>query len=252
VAFQVTFKNFRTLVSMNQSVATELCASSVESLLMASKYRVTRIELCQDLDQGGLTPSPGLFEISKELGIETHVLIRPRAGGFCYSKDEKKVMLRDVAYFSRNGASGITIGGLKENFEIDMLFLKEIRTLTGNLHLTFHRAVDESIDWARSLDQLIELKFNRVLTSGFSSNVDLGLPILRQMVAHVQDRIEIMPGGGVNSNNIKRLIQETRARSIHFSGTSKVLLDEDSSFSETILRVDEKKVKRIMETIYSV
>ncbi|MBM3160826.1 MAG: copper homeostasis protein CutC, partial [Bacteroidetes bacterium] len=61
---------------MNQSVATELCASSVESLLMASKYRVTRIELCQDLDQGGLTPSPGLFEISKELGIETHVLIR--------------------------------------------------------------------------------------------------------------------------------------------------------------------------------
>ncbi len=234
---------------MKNSISVELCASSVESLLLASKYKVTRIELCQDLDQGGLTPSPGLFQLARELKLETHVLIRPRAGGFFYSSDEKKVMIRDVAYFSANGASGITIGGLKENFELDISFLKEIRSLTGKLHLTFHRAVDESIEWKRSLDELIELKFNRILTSGFSSNVDSGFPILKQMVAYAKDRIEIMPGGGVNSNNAKRLVEEAKVNSLHFSGTLKVLLDEESAFSETILRVDEKKVRRMMETI---
>ncbi|MFM7757388.1 MAG: copper homeostasis protein CutC, partial [Crocinitomicaceae bacterium] len=76
---------------MKKPISVELCASSVESLLLASKYKVSRIELCQDLDQGGLTPSPGLFQLAKELKLETHVLIRPRAGGFCYSSDEKKV-----------------------------------------------------------------------------------------------------------------------------------------------------------------
>ncbi len=234
---------------MKNSISIELCASSVESLLLASKYKVSRIELCQDLDQGGLTPSPGLFQLAKELNLKTHVLIRPRAGGFCYSSDEKKVMIRDVAYFSANGASGITIGGLKENFELDITFLKEIRSLTGELHLTFHRAVDESIEWKRSLDELIDLKFNRILTSGFSSNVDSGFPILKQMVAYAKDRIEIMPGGGVNSNNAKRLVEEAKVNCLHFSGTVKVLLDEESAFSETILRVDEKRVKRLMETI---
>ena len=234
---------------MKNSISVELCASSVESLLLAAKYKVSRIELCQDLDQGGLTPSPGLFQLAKELKLETHVLIRPRAGGFCYSSDEKKVMIRDVAYFSANGASGITIGGLKENFELDISFLKEIKSQTGKLHLTFHRAVDESIEWKRSLDELIELKFNRILTSGFSSNVDSGFQILKQMVAYAKDRIEIMPGGGVNSNNAKRLVEEAKVKSLHFSGTVKVLLDEESAFSETILRVDEKRVKRLMEMI---
>ena len=234
---------------MRNSISVELCASSVESLLLAAKYKVSRIELCQDLDQGGLTPSPGLFQLAKELKLETHVLIRPRAGGFCYSSDEKKVMIRDVAYFSANGASGITIGGLKENFELDLPFLKELRSLVGDLPLTFHRAIDESIEWKRSLDELIELKFNRILTSGFSSNVDSGFQILKQMVAYAKDRIEIMPGGGVNINNVKRLLEEALANSIHFSGTTNVLLDEESAFSETILRVDEKKVRRMMETI---
>ena len=234
---------------MKNSISVELCVSSVESLLLASKYKVSRIELCQDLDQGGLTPSPGLFQLAKELKLETHVLIRPRAGGFCYSSDEKKVMIRDVAYFGTNGASGITIGGLKDNFELDIPFLKEIRSLTGDLHLTFHRAIDESIEWKRSLDELIELNFNRILTSGFSSNVDSGFQILKQMVAYAKDRIEIMPGGGVNSNNAKRLVEEAKVNNLHFSGTVKVLLDEESSFSETILRVDEKKVRRLIETI---
>jgi copper homeostasis protein len=130
-----------------------------------------------------------------------------------------------------------------------MPFLKELRSHVGDLQLTFHRAIDESIEWKRSLDELIELKFNRILTSGFSSNVDSGFQILKQMVAYAKDRIEIMPGGGVNINNVKRLLEEAMATSIHFSGTTNVLLDEDSAFSETILRVDEKKVRRMMETI---
>ena len=234
---------------MSRSIAVELCASSVESLSIAAKYDVTRIELCQDLDQGGLTPSPGLFQFAKDLQLETHVLIRPRAGGFSYTLEEKKVMLDDVKFFKENGATGITIGALKENFELDLEFLTRVKEQAGNLHLTFHRAVDESIEWRRSLEELIDLSFHRVLTSGFSSNVDNGFHILQQMIAWSSSRIEIMPGGGVNTNNVQRLIQDAKVRSIHFSGTSKVLLDEESAFSETILRVEEKKVKRLLDKI---
>jgi copper homeostasis protein len=236
---------------MTNSIAVELCASSVESLLIAATIGVTRVELCQDLDQGGLTPSPGLFQLAKDLGVETHVLIRPRAGGFCYSVDEKKVMLNDVSYFRENGAAGITIGALQENFELDGLFLKEVKSISGIMPLTFHRAIDESIDWKRSMDELMELGYHRILSSGFCSNVDAGFPMLKQMISFAKGIIEVMPGGGVNINNVRRLITEANATSIHFSGTTKVLLDEESAFSETILRVDEKKVKRLMEVIRS-
>ena len=121
--------------------------------------------------------------------------------------------------------------------------------LAPELDWTFHRAFDESLDWKRSLDVLMELGFKRVLTSGFASNVEIGLPILTQMSHYANGRIQIMAGGGVNAGNIGKLSQIPGIAAVHFSATQKELLDEDSAFSETILKVSEPRLQRILAAI---
>jgi copper homeostasis protein len=231
------------------SIKIELCAASIEAIEIAKKLNIDRIELCQDLEQGGLTPSAGMIQYAISKEIETHVLIRPRAGGFNYSDLELEVILNDIQISKQLGAKGIVVGVLQDNFELDILKLQRIKAVSGELELTFHRAFDESMDWRKSMDALIELGFNRILTSGFASNVEIGMDILKQMTAYSKDRIEIMPGGGVSAANVNKLISYTLPAGIHFSGTTKQILDEDSHFSETVLVVDEKRVKRILENI---
>ena len=230
-------------------VELELCAASLEALQLAKTYAFTRIELCQNLEQGGLTPSAGLIETALALGLHTHVLIRPRAGGFHYNAAEMELIKRDIAYCARIGVQGVVVGLLQANFEIDKAQLQELLQMAPQLDWTFHRAFDESVDWKRSLDILISLGFKRVLTSGFASNVELGMPILAQMSQYANGRIEIMAGGGVNAGNIHKLAQIEQLAAIHFSATQKELLDEDSAFSETILKVNENRLKRILASI---
>jgi copper homeostasis protein len=231
------------------SIQIELCAASIEAILLAKELDINRIELCQDLEQGGLTPSAGLIEFALSQNLETHVLIRPRAGGFSYSESELQVMLNDISFAKKIGVNGVVVGVLKSNFEIDIEALKKIKDVSGDLVVTFHRAFDETIDWKKSMNQLVELGFHRILTSGFATNVEMGFPNLKQMVKFAENRIEIMPGGGVNAANINKILHEINPNSIHFSGTIKAILDEDSLFSETILKVDVKRVKRLVEFI---
>ena len=233
------------------SIKIELCAASIEAIEIARKLNIDRIELCQDLEQGGLTPSAGLIQYAISKGIETHVLIRPRAGGFHYSEMELEVILNDILIAKKLGAKGIVVGVLQANFELDIAALQKIKAVSEGLELTFHRAFDESIDWKKSIDALVELGFNRILTSGFASNIEIGMGILKQMTAYAKDRIEIMPGGGVSAANINKLISYIQPSGVHFSGTTKQILDKDSHFSETILRVDEKRVRRILESLKS-
>ncbi len=227
----------------------ELCAASVEALTLAKTHGFDRIELCQNLEQGGLTPSAGLIGQALNLGLETHVLIRPRAGGFHYEQAEIEVIQREIEFCKNLGVQGVVVGLLKSNFELDKSLLQDLMQLAPELDWTFHRAFDESLDWKRSLDVLMELGFKRVLTSGFASNVEIGLPILLQMCEYANGRIEIMAGGGVNAGNIAKLAQIPNIAAVHFSATQKELLDEDSAFSETILKVSETRLKRILSAI---
>ncbi len=231
------------------SIKIELCAASIEAIEIARKLNIDRIELCQDLEQGGLTPSAGMIQYAISKEIETHVLIRPRAGGFNYSEMELEVILNDILIAKKLGAKGIVVGVLQANFELDILALQKIKAGSEGLELTFHRAFDESIDWKKSIDALVELGFTRILTSGFASNVEIGMDILKQMTEYAKDRIEIMPGGGVSAANVNKLISYILPAGIHFSGTTKQILDEDSNFSETILKVDKNKVKRILDMV---
>ena len=227
----------------------ELCSASQEAIQIASNLQIDRIELCQNLDQGGLTPSAGMIKYAKDLGLETHVLIRPRAGGFHYSDEEIKLILNDVQFCKDFGVDGIVVGFLQPNFEIDTHAIEQINSIRGDLKLTFHRAFDDTIEWRRSLDKLISCGVDRILTSGFASNVEIGLANLIEMTNYANGRIEIMPGGGVNAGNILKIKRELEPESIHFSGTIKVLMDEDSAFSETLLKADANRIAKLCDLI---
>jgi len=227
----------------------ELCAASQEAIQIASNLQIDRIELCQNLDQGGLTPSAGMIKYAKDLGLETHVLIRPRAGGFHYSDEEVKLILNDVQFCKDFGVDGIVVGFLQPNFEIDQIAIERVNEIRGELKLTFHRAFDDSIEWKRSLGKLISCGVDRILTSGFASNVDIGLPNLIEMTNYANGRIEIMPGGGVNASNILKIKREVDPKSIHFSGTIKVLMDEESAFSESLLKADVSRITKLCDLI---
>lgn len=224
----------------------ELCAASLEAIRLAKEFNFDRIELCQNLDQGGITPSYGMIEYAIAYGIDTHVLIRPRPGGFTYSEDEAEVMLRDILNCKEMGAKGIVIGVLTESGEIDREILMVFMEKAKGMEVTFHRAFDDCFDWKKSMDILIECKVNRILSSGLARNVEIGMPILQEMMAYSSGRIEIMTGGGVNAANIGRLHKELAPDAIHFSGTVKFQQDEDSLFSESVLRVDKARVQRIL------
>lgn len=227
----------------------ELCAASLAAIHLAKRFNFDRIELCQNLEQGGITPSYGMIEYAIAFGIETHVLIRPRPGGFFYSEDEQEIMLREIINCKEMGARGIVIGALTETGSIDEEFLKKVMLKASGMEVTFHRAFDDSYDWKKSLNVLIQYKVKRVLTSGLARNVELGLPVLKEMKKYSAGNIQIMIGGGVSAANALRLVNEINPDALHFSGTVKMQLDEESLFSETILKVDEARVNRILSTL---
>lgn len=229
----------------------ELCAASLEAIRIAKEFEFSRIELCQNLEQGGITPSIGMIEYAIAYGIETHVLIRPRPGGFTYNDEEKEVIIRDILACRSIGVNGIVFGATINN-EIDKEIVKEIVSKCEGMQFTFHRAFDDCVDWKKSMDTLVEMKVNRILSSGLSGTVDKGFEILKRMVQYAEGRIEIMPGGGVSASNISRIANEIKPSAIHFSGTIKKFQDEDSLFSEECLQVDKERVKRILNALNSI
>ncbi|CAI8269996.1 MAG: Copper homeostasis protein CutC [Flavobacteriaceae bacterium] len=181
----------------------EVCANSYESALNAQKGGAQRIELCEDLAVGGLTPN---FELSKkvisELNIPVFILIRPRDGDFNYSGEEFKQIKKDIILFKELGCKGIVSGILTKDNNIDISRTRELIELSKPLEFTFHRAFDEVLNPIQALHQLIELKADRILTSGQAETAVKGLDLLKELINIAENKIIIMPGSGVNINNI--------------------------------------------------
>ena len=227
----------------------ELCVASIEGLQIAKDFSIDRIELCQNLEQGGMTPSYGFIEMALLKELNTHVLIRPRAAGFTYSEDEIQLMLRDIKVCCELGVQGVVIGALSINKKIDRDATLRLKDAARDLEITCHRAFDDSFDWKNSMDILIDCGIDRILSAGLSPSVDNGLPILKDMMNYAESRIEIMVGGGVNLGNIQRILLDVQPDAIHFSGTSKIIIDENSYFSETLLQLDKSKVEKLIHSI---
>ena len=203
---------------MSSKILIEVCCGSTDDAVQAERGGAGRVELNSSLFFGGLTPSLGsVIEAKKRLSIPVMVMIRPRAGGFCYTEAEMAVMEQDARLAVEHGADGLVFGILNEDGTIDADRCSKLVELTGEKQAVFHRAFDVTPDPLEALDQLIELGFNRILTSGQQKTVPEGADLIRQLIDHADNRIEIIPGGGIRAHNIRRIIQQTGARQVHLS-----------------------------------
>jgi copper homeostasis protein len=227
----------------------ELCVSSNKGIELASRYKFDRIELCQNLEIGGTTPSVGLVEKAVKQGLETHVLMRPRIGGFVYDEFEFECILSDIKAHKKLGVHGFVVGFFDENKDLEIDRLKQIVEAAGGLELTFHRAFDDLSDWKESLDQLFHLGFKRILTTGLSSTIDGGLHNLSFIKDACRGKIELMVGGGINDRNVGRVVTEIGPDAIHFSGSTIFIDSVPSQFNVPRLNIDEEKVVSILNII---
>lgn len=213
----------------------EICVDSLESALAAERSGAHRVELCSNLNIGGTTPSRGLIELAKEnLSIEIYVMVRPRGGDFCYSGLEFEVMKRDIKNAKKMKVDGVVLGILKPNGQIDVPRMRELIQIAHPLKITFHRAFDKSRDLFESLDTLIDLGVERILTSGGEDKAINGVDTIRELVCRADERIIIMPGSGVNIDNIRQIIEDTGVKEIHLSARKK----EDSKMTYRNLKIN--------------
>jgi copper homeostasis protein len=196
----------------------EICANSVASCLEAQKGGAYRVELCAAIPEGGTTPSYGDIAVARELlNIKLNVIIRPRGGDFLYSPLEHKIMLKDIEIARRLGADGVVIGRLTAEGEVDMERNRELIAAANGMSVTFHRAFDMCRDPFRSLEKIISLGCRRILTSGQRQQAEQGIPLLKELVRQAGNRIIIMPGSGINAQNIAAIARETGAKEFHLS-----------------------------------
>lgn len=175
-----------------------------------------RVELCDNLYDGGTTPSSGSIEAAHEaLGIKLNVIIRPRGGDFLYSDLELDIMKRDVTAARNAGADGVVFGILKVDGSVNVEQTRQLVELAGPMSTTFHRAFDMCAGPFVAIEELIEIGIDRVLTSGQRPSAMAGAELIGQLVEAARDRIIVMPGVGIDATNIADLIRLTGAREFH-------------------------------------
>ncbi|MGZ3835964.1 MAG: copper homeostasis protein CutC [Mucilaginibacter sp.] len=203
----------------------EVCANSLASALAAQDGGAFRVELCENLNEGGTTPSYGQILMARKLlKIKLYVLIRPREGDFLYSDLEFEVMKADVNYCIEAGCDGVVIGILNVDGSIDKQRCSELVKIAKKkgLGVTFHRAFDMCADLNQALEDIIEMGCDRILTSGGKSTAIEGIHVITHLKEKAAGRIIIMPGSGINETTVADLIHFTKPNEIHSSARATV------------------------------
>eukprot|EP01091_Cochliopodium_minus_P011585 TRINITY_DN331_c1_g2_i1.p1 TRINITY_DN331_c1_g2~~TRINITY_DN331_c1_g2_i1.p1 ORF type:complete len:255 (-),score=64.44 TRINITY_DN331_c1_g2_i1:283-1047(-) len=205
-----------------EKIIWEVCIDSVESAIQAEIGGADRVELCSALMEGGLTPSYGLIKLTRsKIKIPIYAMIRPRGGDFLYNKDEFEIMKEDIKKCKELGVNGVVFGILNEEGKIDVERMKILKEISNPLKITFHRAFDMVKNPIESLEVLEKLEIERILTSGCENTVLEGIDLICELIQFTIDRnmkIKIMPGGGINERNIKKIASITKAKEFHTSG----------------------------------
>jgi copper homeostasis protein len=201
----------------------EVCTDSVQGAIDAGAAGADRVELCLCPEYGGLTPSIGLLrEVLSLIRIPVVALLRPRAGGFIYSRAEQRVMLRDAGESLAAGASGLAVGALMPESSPDYAFLEEMRRLTSGSTLVFHRAFDRIPDMPGALPMLASAGIDRILTSGGKGTAEEGVEMIRELLLRSGGNPVVMPGGGVSPLNAADIVRVTGCRELHGSFSSAI------------------------------
>ncbi len=237
----------------------EICANSFQSAINAQLGGADRIELCVNLEAGGTTPDAATIQLAvatlrKKLNnkqTEVFVLIRPRQGNFVYSQLELGQMRRNILFAKTCGVDGIVTGVLTRDGRVDMEANANLLRIASPLPVTFHRAFDRIANKSEALEQIIQLGFKRILTSGGAPTAHEGREVIAEMVRQAKGRISIMPGAGINADNIGELASYTGAQEFHLSA-KKVIHPTDTAdtlFEKPYWETDPMEVARAIRNL---
>jgi copper homeostasis protein len=229
----------------------EIAVFNIQSALLAVNAGADRIELCENPADGGTTASYGTLKtIREKISIPVFPIIRARGGDFFYTDDEFKVMQQDVLLCRQIGFEGIVIGLLNKNASVDAERTKRLVDLAYPMDVTFHRAFDRTKDAFKSLEDIIDCGCQRILTSGQVPNAFDGKELIKRLNELADDKIIIMPGSGVRSNNIKELTDFTGVKEMHSSARKNVASEMEftnAAMNENLqnISVDADEIKRM-------
>ena len=196
----------------------EACCQNAEEAVEARRGGASRIELCERLEVGGVTPGvENIKETVEKCGLPVNVLVRPREGDFVYDSEETQQMLETINKCKSLNVNGIVIGALTPDGDIDIPLMQRLMEAAAPLEVTFHRAFDESRNPQKSLEDIIGLGCKRLLTSGQKETAVSGRILIKELIDQADGRIVIMPGAGIMPINIYQLISATGANEYHGS-----------------------------------
>jgi copper homeostasis protein len=225
-----------------KKITLEVCADSVNSALIAQSAGAYRVELCSNLSEGGVTPSPAQIESArKQLNIKLYILIRPRGGDFLYNDCEFEIMKHDIHFCGKCACDGVVIGMLNSDGTVDKVRTKILLDIAHsyNMGVTFHRAFDRSNDLKQAMEDIIELGCERILTSGGAKNAIDGADLIAELIRQAGERISIMPGAGIAPENVAFLLQKTAFREVH--GTFRSPFESKMVFRNTLVGTDKEE-----------
>ena len=218
----------------------EICCTLKISLSNAIKGGASRLELCENLLEDGLTPSTKFLSYALDHStIPLHVLIRPRPGNFVYTLEEIKTTTKHIEMAKSMGAQGVVMGALNEDHTLPLSVLRDWVKIAHPLDMTFHRAFDQVSKPKESLKKIMDLGFNRVLTSGQQSTAIAGLGLLVELQNIAKDQMVIMPGGGINDQNCENFFKEG-FKEIHLSAKGSDQMESGEPISD--LKIIQKVV----------
>ena len=196
----------------------EICVDSLASARAAIAGGADRLELCGDLLVGGVSPSPFLIEqVVARVKTPVNVLLRPRFGDFCFTAEEKEILLKEIEFCAKTGVNGVVIGALTPEGGLDVPFLAKCMAAAGDLEVTLHRCFDVCRDGFEALETACDLGIQTILTSGQMATAPKGAANLKALRKLAADRIHLMAGSGVSAANIPDLHRETGICHFHLS-----------------------------------
>ncbi len=234
---------------------------TVEAALKAADSGVHRLELCADFGEGGVTPSLGMLSFLKEkIDIPIFVMIRPRGGDFVYSSEELYVMRKDMTYLKKSGADGFVFGVLDKTGDVNVDACKYLLQTAEDLPCTFHRAFDVCADKNKALEIIIQCGFQRLLTSGGEPNVEKGMNTILDLMRKSEEKLIVMPGGGLQPHHVQVMKKTGMLKEIHASCKAfrpslsefrhpTVSLSSDPAMEGKVLNIDPELVKSFLATI---
>ncbi len=203
---------------MSMEYFLESCCTDVEQIRRAQEAGARRIELCEKLAVGGVTPSAELLKAAISVAkVPVNVLVRPRGGDFVFSAAEADTMLRDIELCREAGAAAVVIGALDSRGDVDMPLMRRLCDAASGMSVTFHRAFDVCADPLAAFEDVLALGCDRLLSSGHESDAFKGRFFIAELVERAAGRIIVMPGCGVRRSNIARIAADTGAVEFHAS-----------------------------------